>query len=72
MFGAAGLLGGLFLMTLAASASEDRAGKREVCTFEARQRFKPRQVRSVDLLQITIKRRQAYIQACMAGPPWIG
>jgi hypothetical protein len=72
MFGAAGLLGGLFLMTLAASASEDRAGKREVCTFEARQRFKPRQARSVDLLQITIKRRQAYIQACMAGPPWIG
>ena len=67
-FETAGLLVGLLLIPIAATASEDRVGKREVCTLEARQRFKPRQARSVDLFQITIERRQAYIQACMAGP----
>src|SRR3712207_4177548 len=59
----------LMISSGAAVADEDLVAKRELCQSEARQRFKPPQAGSFDLLKITIESRQAYVRDCMARDP---
>jgi hypothetical protein len=50
-------------------ADEDLAAKRASCQNEARERIKPPRAGSIELFQITVESRQAYIRECMARAP---
>ena len=50
-------------------ADEDLAAKRAGCQMEARELIKPPRAGSIELFQITLESRQAYIRECMARAP---
>ena len=63
------LTAGLLLLPSELWADEDLAAKRASCQMEARERIKPPRASSIELFQITVESRQAYIRACMARAP---
>ena len=63
------LTAGLLLLPSELRADEDLAAKRASCQNEARERIKPPRAGSVELFQITVESRQAYIRECMARAP---
>jgi hypothetical protein len=60
---------GLLLLPSELWADEDLAAKRASCQNEARERIKPPRAGSIELFQITVESRQAYIRECMARAP---
>jgi hypothetical protein len=66
---AALLAAGLLIASSELRAGEDLTAKRSVCQAEARQRIKPPHNSSVELLQISIGSRQAYVRECMTRAP---
>ncbi len=63
------LTAGLLLLPSELRADEDLAAKRASCQNEARERIKPPRADSVELFQITVESRQAYVRECMARAP---
>ena len=63
------LTAGLLMVPSELRADEDLAAKRASCQNEARERIKPPRADSVELFQITVESRQAYIRECMARAP---
>ena len=63
------LTAGLLMVPSELRADEDLAAKRASCQNEARERIKPPRAGSIELFQITVESRQAYIRACMARAP---
>ena len=63
------LVGALLILPFTSYADEDLAAKRGLCQTEARERIKPPHAGSVDLFQITMESRQAYVRECMARAP---
>jgi hypothetical protein len=61
-------MGGPLVLCPGATASEDRVAKREMCQLEAKERFKPRPMRSVEVFQQRVERRMASIRECMERP----
>lgn len=47
-------------------ADDDLVAKRFACQAEARQRFTRLRPSSIELFQITLESRQAYVRECMA------
>jgi hypothetical protein len=60
---------GLLTAPSALRADEELAAKRASCQMAARERIKPPRAGSIELFQITIERRQAFVRECMARAP---
>jgi len=60
---------GLLMAPSELRADEDLAAKRANCHIEARERIKPPRAGSIELFQITVESRQAYVRECMARAP---
>ena len=63
------LTAGLLMVPSELRADEDLSAKRASCQMEARERIKPPRAGSVELFQITVESRQAYVRECMARAP---
>jgi len=59
----------VLVLPMQSHADDDLASRRSACQAEARQRIKPPRAGSVELFQITLEGRQAYIRECMARAP---
>ncbi len=59
----------VLVLPMQSHADDDLVAKRSACQAEARQRIKPPRAASIDLYQITLESRQAYVRECMARAP---
>jgi hypothetical protein len=60
---------GLLMLPSELWADEDLSTKRASCQMEARERIRPLRAGSIELVQITIDSRQAYVRECMGRAP---